>query len=59
MFKFYTKGDDDFLEGVVFLNGQKVVTVQAKRYADGEVIVDVFDGSDNEQVSWSDFEESD
>jgi len=59
MFKFYTKGEDDFLEGVVFLNGQKVVTVQATRYADGEIFVDVFDGSDNEQVSWSDFEESD
>lgn len=57
MFKFYTKGDNDFLEGVIFLNGQKVATIHATLYADGEIFVDVFDGADHEQASWSDFEE--
>ena len=43
----------------MFLNGQRVVSVYANVYPDGEIVVIVEDGSGQQQAEWSDFEESD
>lgn len=59
MFKFYTKGDDRLFEGAIFLNGQKIATLYAGVYPDGEIVIQVEDGSGRLQTEWSDYEESD
>jgi hypothetical protein len=59
VFKFYTKGDDRLFEGAIFLNGQKIATLYAGVYPDGEIVIQVEDGSGRLQTEWSDYEESD
>lgn len=63
MFKFVSKGDARHNESAIFYNGQKIISAFTSVYADGEVIVQVEDGSNNLQVEWADwiedFEESD
>lgn len=59
MFKFYTKGDDRLFEGAIFLNGQKIATLYAGVYPDGEIVIQAEDGSGRLQTEWSDYEESD
>ncbi len=58
MFKFYTKGGDSWLEGVVFYNGQKIMAAYINKHND-EIIVEIEDGSENSMVGWVDYEEQD
>lgn len=56
MFKFYTKGGNDHLEGAVFYNGQKILTMFINKHND-EIIVEIDNGSEV-MASWIDFEET-
>lgn len=58
MFKFYTKGDGSYLEGAVFYNGQRILTMYMNKHHD-EILVEIVDGADNVMADWIDFEESD
>jgi hypothetical protein len=58
MFKFYTKGDDENLEAVVFYNGQKILTAWCFKSND-EFVIEIDDGSGALQVGWVDYAESD
>lgn len=57
MFKFVSKGDNHTNESVLFFNGQKVCTVYAGVYADGEIQVQIEDGSGRLMKEWEDFAE--
>lgn len=59
MFKFYTKGDERLFEGAIFLNGQKIATLYAGTYPDGEIEIQVEDGNGHLMSEWTDYEESD
>lgn len=59
MFKFYTKSFEHTSESALFLNGQKIATIYAGLYPDGEIVIQVEDGSGRLQTEWSDFVESD
>ena len=60
MFKFVSKGDTHDNEAALFYNGQRILTLYATVYADGEIMVQVEDGSNKLMTEWEDFlEESD
>lgn len=59
MYKFYTKSTDNNSESALFLNGQKIATIYAGLYPDGEIVIQVEDGSNKLMVEWSDYAESD
>ena len=59
MFKFYTKSTDHTSESALFLNGQKIATLYAGTYPDGEIVIQVEDGSGKLIAEWSDYAESD
>ena len=59
MFKFYTKSLDHTSESALFLNGQKIATIYAGLYPDGEIVIQVEDGSGSLMKEWSDYAESD
>ena len=54
MFKFYTKGDNADCEAALFYNGQRLLSVHARRDAD-TISIMVDDGTDNLQAAWDDF----
>ena len=60
MFKFVSKGDAHDNESALFYNGQRILTVYATVYTDGEVMVQIEDGNTKLMTEWEDFlEESD
>lgn len=56
MFKFYTKGGDNHLEGAVFYNGQRMLELWINKHND-EIIIEVCDGTGKTMVGWIDYEE--
>lgn len=59
MYKFYTKSTETTSESALFLNGQKIATIYAGLYPDGEIVIQVEDGSNGLMIEWSDYAESD
>lgn len=57
MFKFYSKGDHRENESVLFLNGQKICSIYAMIYSDGEIAVQIEDGNGRLMKEWEDFAE--
>lgn len=57
MFKFVSKGDDNNNESALFFNGQKIYTVYVGKYSDGEMFIQVEDGSNRLMTEWDDFAE--
>jgi phosphoribosylpyrophosphate synthetase len=55
MFKFVSKGDSRLNESVLFYNGQKICTVYAGVYADGEIQVQIEDGNNRLMKEWEDY----
>lgn len=54
MFKFYSKGDNADCESALFYNGQRILTIHARRDAD-MISIMVDDGTDTLQGAWEDY----
>lgn len=57
MFKFISKGDNHDNESALFFNGQKLFNVYSTVYADGEIMIQIEDGSGRLMKEWEDFAE--
>jgi hypothetical protein len=55
VFKFVSKGDAHDNESALFYNGQCILKMYATVYTDGEVMVQVEDGSQRLICEWEDF----
>ena len=55
MFKFIAKGDNHDNEAAMFYNGQRLFAVYSTVDADGEVRVQIEDGSGRLMKEWEDF----
>ena len=58
MYKFATKSDGDYFTAAVFYNGQKLVELLIEK-EDDQFAMFVYDGNDNQEGAWYDYEESD
>ena len=58
MYKFATKSEDDYFKAGVFYNGQKLVELLIEKDED-QFSMFVYDGNDNPEGAWYDYEESD
>ena len=57
MFKYYSKGNHNENESVLFFNGQKIASLYAMITPEGEIIVQIEDGNDRLMKEWQDYAE--
>ena len=55
MFKFISKGDNHDNESALFYNGQKLCSLYSTVSADGEVRIQIEDGSGRLMKEWEDY----
>lgn len=55
MYKFVSKGDNHDNESAMFYNGQRLYTVYSYVDADGEVRIQIEDGSGRLMKEWEDY----
>jgi hypothetical protein len=58
MFKFVSKGDTHDNESALFYNGQRILSIYATVYPDGEVMIQVEDGAQHLMTEWEDYLET-